>query len=267
MNRIILVFAALALVVLIVLRQFTGNEAVDPKTAIDSSIEQVKAQREISQRDEIRLRIELAWADYMARNGAVPTSLDDLVPTYFSEVPKDPDTGEVFDFASEDDIGSSQPMQVASAASTNVEAIFGDGAFVNPNSMRESEFVYDPTGKRDPFVPFDFSGQSQVNMDLPPLLRYSIGQLKVTAILRDTRDGGYYAMVEDVTGIGYPVRKGTEIGDANGIVVRITEDAVFVVESRTDITGAENRSTVEMKIQRRATDDKNANYQQIRNTK
>lgn len=266
MNRIVLVVAGLGLVGLIVVRQFLGSEPLSPKAALDSSIEQVKGQRALSPEEETRLRVEIAWGDYMVRNGKPPTSINDLVPTYFDTVPKDPTTGEPFNYPSTDTPTKAQPTEVASLASaSDIETVFSAGGVVNPNTMRESEFVYDPTGKRDPFLPFDFSKQNAVDTSLPPLERYSLGQLKVTAILRDTKDGDFYAFVEDATGIGYPVRKGTRIGDAEGLVVRITEDSLFIVETRTDFTGKSTRSTVEMKLQRAPGTDKNSAFQRVRN--
>ena len=269
MNRIVLVIAALGLIGLIIVRQVGGGgAALTPKEALDANIAQVKGQRKLTDRDETRLRIELAMSDFMVRNGKPPSQVSELVPTYFDTVPIDPLTQKPFELNSDEQAPSGRGeagTQVASASS--VESIFAEGAFVNPNTMKESEFVYDPTSKRDPFDPFDFSGQNAVDTSLPPLERYSIGQLKVTAILRDTKDGGFYAFIEDATGIGYPAKKGTRVGDSNGIVVRINEDAVFVVESATDFTGKTTRKTVEMKIQRNSSTDKNANYQRIRNRK
>jgi Tfp pilus assembly protein PilP len=263
MNRIVLVVAGLGLVALIVLRQF-GSKPLDPRSAIDHSITQVKSQRQISPEEEVRLRIEVAWGDYMIRNGKPPTGVSDLVPTYFDAVPTDPSTGQPFDYAATGTKTASKDKDSAPSGSSAVASVFGDGLFVNPNTMQESDFVYDPAGKRDPFMPFDFSAKNTVDMTKPPLERYSLGQLKVTAILRDTKDGGFYAFAEDATGIGYPVRKGTKIGDADGEVVRITEDAVFVVESVTDFTGKMTRTTVEMKIQRKADSDKDSAFQRVK---
>ena len=75
-------------------------------------------------------------------------------------------------------------------------------------------------------------------MNKPPLERYSVGQLKITAILADlTGSGGRTAIVEDATGKGYTVKKGTKIGNKNGVVVAIDEDKIHIVESIVDFTG------------------------------
>ena len=270
MTRTLLVLAVLALVGFIAFRQL-GNQPVDARSTIDSGVSQVKEQSDLNPEQEMLLRIQLAWADYTASNGQAPGSIDQLVPKYFDSVPINPRTQQAFVYPPEEmpAKGGSEGQVVAVSADTSdssvADAILEAEGFVNPNTMKESTFVYDPSGKRDPFEPFDFSGRSNVDTTLPPLERYSLGQLKVTAILKDS-DGEYYAFIEDATGVGYPARKGTKIGNENGVVVLITEKAVSVVETTTSFTGEVKRKTVEMKIHSAVKEDKNAKFQRIRNS-
>src|SRR5690606_9855555 len=91
------------------------------------------------------------------------------VPKYFDSVPIDPNTGEAYQYAkngSTYQLGAEindAPIQVASAKVGGKKAAKSsvkrkdDVESVNPNTMQLESFTYDPTGKRDPFEPFDFS--------------------------------------------------------------------------------------------------------------
>ena len=92
----------------------------------------------------------------------------------------------------------------------------------------EEKFVYDPTGKRDPFRKFNFAPKSDMK-GRTELERYALGQLKVTAILAGFEQP--YAMVENSAGRGFKISKGTKIGQNNGEVVEIHQDRVVILES------------------------------------
>ncbi len=96
--------------------------------------------------------------------------------------------------------------------------------------------TYDATGRFDPFKPL-FGQQQEPAKTVTksyrkkrapqtPLERVSLSQLKVTAIIR--APSGNRALVEDATGKGYVVRKGTYIGLNSGQVVDIDKDTVFI---------------------------------------
>lgn len=248
--------------------ELTG-EALDARGTLEAGVTQVKSSTPLSSEQEQLLRVQLALADYSAANGKPPPSLAALVPTYFDSVPIDPSTGKAFEY-------SLNGEQYQLGAQTKVVAAPGEGkstaraakagksdapsdavAFVNPNTIEMDFFTYDPEGKRDPFEPFNFAPQSRVDESLPPLQRYSVGQLRVTAILDDkARSGERFAIVEDATGRGYPVRKGTLIGNRNGIVVSIDEKKINVVETVVDFTGKETKVPVVMSIPVRSGRDK-----------
>ncbi len=268
MQRILVGVTVVALVGFLLFKHFNSKQ-LTPREMVASGVEQVKAHGDITPKQEVMLRVQLAVADYTATRGKPPQSVEDLIPKYFDALPVNPENGQPI--SSLDGSGPSEPAVVEGAdvklasASSRADEILKANGYINPNTMQMNDFVYDPTGKRDPFQPFDFSGMSDVNMDLPPLQRYSIGQLKVTAILKDQKSGDFKAFVEDATGIGYPVTNGTRIGTAEGVVVKITEDAIYVVETRRDITGGKNRTTVQMKLQRAQGEDKNAKFQRVKN--
>jgi type IV pilus assembly protein PilP len=95
---------------------------------------------------------------------------------------------------------------------------------------------YDPSGRRDPFAPVVQElqpGKSDAN--LPPLQRVTLTELNLIAIIWGAY--GYTAMVQTPEGHGYTVRRGTRIGQNNGVVSAITERGIIVQERFTDVYG------------------------------
>jgi len=91
--------------------------------------------------------------------------------------------------------------------------------------------VYDPTGRRDPFISFIKAETERSKADhtaLPPLQRYELGELKFVGVIWEKR--GARALVEDAEGKGYSVLVGTRIGRAGGVVTRITDKEIAVKE-------------------------------------
>ncbi|RLA93027.1 MAG: hypothetical protein DRG55_01805 [Deltaproteobacteria bacterium] len=113
---------------------------------------------------------------------------------------------------------------------------------------REPLFVYDPTGKRDPFRPF-IKAEEPVQpkgVVLSPLQRYDLSQLKLVAIIVGA--GEERAMVEDAEGKGYIIRRGTYIGNRFGRVKEILPDRVIVVEKYRDYLGRVRTREVVLKL-------------------
>ena len=91
--------------------------------------------------------------------------------------------------------------------------------------------IYDPTGRRDPFVSFIKAETEKLKVDfkaLPPLQRYELGELKYVGVIWEKK--GPRALVEDAEGKGYSVRVGTRIGRNEGVVTRITDSEITVKE-------------------------------------
>jgi len=92
--------------------------------------------------------------------------------------------------------------------------------------------LYDPRGKRDPFVSFikveERRRASTDTASLPPLQRYELGELKFVGVLWTKK--GARGLVEDAEGKGYSVTVGTRIGRSGGVVSRITGKEIFVKE-------------------------------------
>ena len=96
---------------------------------------------------------------------------------------------------------------------------------------------YDPKDRFDPFEPLfkeqptvqettTEKGKREKRKPQTPLERVALSQLKVTAIIRSP--GGNRALVQDASGKGYVVRKGTYIGLNAGQVIEIDKDRIVV---------------------------------------
>ena len=92
--------------------------------------------------------------------------------------------------------------------------------------------LYDPAGKRDPFVPFlkaEPALRAKAGLDaLPPLQRYELQELKYVGAVWERK--GVRALVEDGEGKGYSVTVGARIGRSGGVVTRITDKEITVRE-------------------------------------
>ena len=92
--------------------------------------------------------------------------------------------------------------------------------------------LYDPRGKRDPFVSFiKVEERRKAGIDtasLPPLQRYDLGELKFVGVIWTKK--GARGLVEDAEGKGYSVTVGTRIGRSGGVVSRITGKEILVRE-------------------------------------
>jgi type IV pilus assembly protein PilP len=102
---------------------------------------------------------------------------------------------------------------------------------------KEPPYTYNPVGKRDPFKPFLVLGPKKPSPTarLTPLQRYDVSELKLVGILKGPT--GYRALVEDASGKGFIVTKGTLIGHENGRVNEIRKDRVIVKQTYKDIFG------------------------------
>ena len=96
----------------------------------------------------------------------------------------------------------------------------------------EQGALYDPSGKRDPFVSFikvEDRRKSAVGVaSLPPLQRYDLGELKLVGVIWTKK--GARGLVEDGEGKGYSVTVGTRVGRSGGVVSRITGKEILVRE-------------------------------------
>jgi type IV pilus assembly protein PilP len=113
---------------------------------------------------------------------------------------------------------------------------------------------YNPKGKMDPFEPL-FREESVAKSALlkpkkraseTPLENIDIGQLKLVAIINAR--GGNYAMVEESSGKGYVIKRGTYIGRNSGKVLSIEPDKILIEEEYEDLNGKTVTQNKEMTL-------------------
>ena len=122
---------------------------------------------------------------------------------------------------------------------------------------------YDPQGKIDPFEPVfrdkpaveKVLGKSR-RMRVPrtPLEKIALNQLTLTAVIL-RRGGNNRALVEEASGKGYVIKKGTSIGTRWGRVVEIKKEMVVVEEETENMLGEVVLNRREMKLQKPFGDD------------
>jgi type IV pilus assembly protein PilP len=127
------------------------------------------------------------------------------------------------------------------APSPTVAAAAGDenAQPVASNSMLEPvrAHSYDPSGRRDPFVPvLQQLGLGPIDPTLPPLQRVGLTEISLIAVVWGAY--GNAAMVQTPDGNGYTVRRGTRIGPNNGVVSAVTDKGIVVQERFTDVYGS-----------------------------
>lgn len=119
---------------------------------------------------------------------------------------------------------------------------------------KETGFTYDPVGKRDPFLPFNFAPEQPKEFSATtPLEKYDIGQLKLTAILAGF--GEPRAIVENAVGRGFTVTIGTKIGRKGGIVTEIRPEKVIIREEAIDFTGIKTSRNIEMTLRTKSSNN------------
>jgi type IV pilus assembly protein PilP len=116
-----------------------------------------------------------------------------------------------------------------------------------PEKKGEVEYSYNPIGKPDPFRPFiQLASREGLRKAVTPLQRFEISQLKLVAIISTSQ--GNVALVEDATGKGYVLKKGTPIGKNDGKVVKIQQDRVVIEEVYQDIFGQTKTNEVSLSL-------------------
>jgi type IV pilus assembly protein PilP len=122
----------------------------------------------------------------------------------------------------------------------------GSGNAAPTGRAADTDPVYDPAGRRDPFRPPRANQNTAAGEARTPLQRYDIGQLKLVAVIYNASEPR--AVVEDDAGLGYIVRVGTPIGTNGGAVKAIERGKVRVQEEAIDFYGDRQTSEVVMEL-------------------
>ena len=114
---------------------------------------------------------------------------------------------------------------------------------------------YNPQGKIDPFEPLfkerkivakSMKKKRKKRVPRTTLEKIDLSQLKLVAII--LAKSGNRAMVEESSGKGYVISKGTYIGTNAGRVVNIEKDKVIVAEEIEDVMGNVSIRNKELKL-------------------
>ncbi|MBL7175574.1 MAG: pilus assembly protein PilP [Desulfobacteraceae bacterium] len=103
----------------------------------------------------------------------------------------------------------------------------------------EKGYLYDPTGKTDPFASFIAKREKiEIKQKRKPqtyLETLDLSQLNLSVIIVSPK--GKWAMVRDSKGLGHVIKEGTGIGTNGGIVHEIRAGEVIIREEYKDFRG------------------------------
>lgn len=157
--------------------------------------------------------------------GAFALSLHFVTPVHAEVIPDDVKA----------DVPAVMQQEVPDGATAGVEASSPISAKAAV-SAGDDGFIYDPSGKRDPFKPyrniratFDAAKDRAVqDKDLEPLERYDLEKLQVVAILWEVQSPR--AILRTPEGSTHTIVKNTKVGKNFGRVVAIREGEIVIQE-------------------------------------
>lgn len=115
-----------------------------------------------------------------------------------------------------------------------------DGIIASVSLPGSTPGPYIARGKIDPFESLFkdkpvFRKKKKKRIPRTPLEKLSLGQLKLVAIIR--APSGNKALVEESSGKGYVIKRGTYIGLNSGKIIKIEKDNIIIEEEIQDIEG------------------------------
>ena len=128
-----------------------------------------------------------------------------------------------------------------------------DGVVASVSVTGNTPGIYVAQGKIDPFEPLFkerpvSKRKKKKRIPRTPLEKLSLGQLKLVAIIR--APSGNKALVQEGSGKGYVIKKGTYIGLNSGKIIKIEKDTVIIEEEIENIQGNLEVRQKEMKLQK-----------------
>ena len=121
---------------------------------------------------------------------------------------------------------------------------------IKSEGEKEVAFIYDPTGKTDPFKSFiaeqEEIAEKKKRKPKTYLETLDLSQLELIAIIVGPK--GNWAMVREAKGLGHVIKEGTAIGTKGGVVKKITEREVLVREEYRDFRGRIKYKDVSKKL-------------------
>jgi len=143
---------------------------------------------------------------------------------------------------------SDKPDKKAIAVTKGADGIISS---VSVPVSRPSAYI--ARGKIDPFEPLFkdkpvFKKKKKKRIPRTPLEKLSLSQLKLVAIIR--APSGNKALVEESSGKGYVIKKGTYIGLNSGKIIEIEKDNIIIEEEIQNIQGNMEVHQIELKLQK-----------------
>ncbi|MBW2590775.1 MAG: pilus assembly protein PilP [Deltaproteobacteria bacterium] len=128
-----------------------------------------------------------------------------------------------------------------------------DGILSSVSVSGSASGHYIARGKIDPFEPLFkdkpvFKKTKKKRILRTPLEKLSLSQLKLVAIIR--APSGNKALVEESSGKGYVIKKGTYIGLNSGKIIKIEKDNIIIEEEIQNIQGNMEVRQIELKLQK-----------------
>ncbi|MDM8535546.1 pilus assembly protein PilP [Desulfobacterales bacterium HSG17] len=167
------------------------------------------------------------------------------------------------------DIAKSEDAKTDNAVDKKTGSEIAAISDISLNNESAKYLAYNPKGRIDPFAPLFREETKKENKNkivpgesdkpkkpprpLTPLEKLDLGQLKLVGII--SAESGNKALVEEASGKGYIIIKGTYIGIHSGKVVDILKDRIIVEEEDKDMLGQISVRKRELKFQRPAGDD------------
>ncbi len=151
---------------------------------------------------------------------------------------------------SEESSTSSSAPQPSAAAPPPAQSVAPPVA-ATVEEAKVEEYVYDSTGRRDPFMPLSLIRKPLSKTDEPetPLQSFDIDQFRLTGVI--VGKGASKAMVMAPDGKSYVLSKGVKIGKNNGVVKDITSKVILVEEKYFDFSGSVITNILEITVPKR----------------
>ncbi|PID77741.1 MAG: hypothetical protein CSB21_03845 [Deltaproteobacteria bacterium] len=124
----------------------------------------------------------------------------------------------------------------------NVANLYSDAGRINPFTPLVKESVK----KKD--VKVSGSGEKKIERPKTPLEKFALSQLRLVAVM--TSPEGRFAVLEESSGKGYIVDKGTYVGLNSGQITAIEPEQIIIAETIENITGKSLKRERILKIQK-----------------
>lgn len=159
-------------------------------------------------------------------------------------------------------VNKAKPAKTSDAKQIDASAEKSDENAADKQKATVAKRIYDPKERLNPFISLFSAEKKEAVTDkqdkkkrkkrIPrtPLERISLNQLQLVAIIR--APSGNKALVEENSGKGFIIKKGTYIGLNSGIVTQINPNSVTVEEELENLMGELILQNTEIKLQKPA---------------